>query len=121
MFSAAQTQKCCAGHVPTRFTPTFQEGVSRHGEERQLQESLAVDERLEPLGGLQHQGVSEGGRVPLQQLRQLRGQNGGVTRAVSRARRTGSPRGLVCTGLRSASCTGTGTPFLRSQSDEPSR
>lgn len=58
-------------HSHTCFIPTFQESVSCDGEERQLQESLAVDERLEPLGGLQHQGVSEGGRVPLQQLRQL--------------------------------------------------
>lgn len=78
------------------FTPTFQVGVSCHGEERQLQESLAVDERLEPLGGLQHQGVSEGGRVPLQQLRQLRGQNGWRhTGCVTRTRhRSGSPSGL---------------------------
>jgi len=55
----------------TCFVPTFKEGVRRNGEERHLQEGFAIDKRLKPLRGLEHHGVSEGDRIPLQQVCQL--------------------------------------------------
>lgn len=55
-----------------RFPPTFQEGIGSHGEEGQLEKGFAVDERLEPLGGLQHHGVPEGSCILLQQVCQLK-------------------------------------------------
>lgn len=52
-------------------SPTFQESVSCHWEEGQLQEGLAENERLEPLGRVHHHGVSELLRVPPEHISQL--------------------------------------------------
>lgn len=70
--AAAGPAKTPPGHALTPLVPpTFQEGVGSDGEEGQLQKGLAVDEGLEPLGGLQHHGVPEGSGILLQQVCQL--------------------------------------------------
>lgn len=59
------------GRSPDPSAATFKEGVCSDGEERQLEKGFAVDERLEPLWGLQHHGVPEGSCILLQQVCQL--------------------------------------------------
>lgn len=71
IFRSSKRNRLLHQHVLRKLT--FEESVSCDREERRLHQSLAENKGLEPHRRIQHHGVSELLRVPLQEIPQLGG------------------------------------------------